>query len=371
MDLSNHRIVHVGEAVGIIAAQSIGEPGTQLTMRTFHTGGIATTGDITQGLPRAEELFEARKKLKDVSGIFSHVSGYVKQISQEENKTVKIYIEDDEGNLHDYTVPKKTQIRVREGQRIIAGTPLTTGTIRPRDLLEKVNTESSFQYLLREVKRVYAEQGVDIHDKHFEVIIKQMFNKVEVTDAGDTNILPGTLLSLEEAKKVNEDIRKENLKVDENRKKVVGKELAYSVLSIDEVGKEIAKAGEILTEAVVSDMVKAGVKAIVIKDGEKRDRYIINTKNEIQYKQKLLRITTASLESEGFLSAASFQQTPQILAEAAVEGRSDFLKGLKENVIIGQLIPSGTGLSVYNNIQIEEHPVAKISREEMKKEQQA
>jgi DNA-directed RNA polymerase subunit beta' len=161
------------------------------------------------------------------------------------------------------------------------------------------------------------------------------------------------------------------LKVDENRKKVVGKELAYSVLSIDEVGKEIAKAGEILTEAVVSDMVKAGVKAIVIKDGEKRDRYIINTKNEIQYKQKLLRITTASLESEGFLSAASFQQTPQILAEAAVEGRSDFLKGLKENVIIGQLIPSGTGLSVYNNIQIEEHPVAKISREEMKKEQQA
>jgi DNA-directed RNA polymerase subunit beta' len=248
---------------------------------------------------------------------------------------------------------------------------LTTGTIRPRDLLEKVNTESSFQYLLREVKRVYAEQGVDIHDKHFEVIIKQMFNKVEVTDAGDTNILPGTLLSLEEAKKVNEDIRKENLKVDENRKKVVGKELAYSVLSIDEVGKEIAKAGEILTEAVVSDMVKAGVKAVVIKDGEKRDRYIINTKNEIQYKQKLLRITTASLESEGFLSAASFQQTPQILAEAAVEGRSDFLKGLKENVIIGQLIPSGTGLSVYNNIQIEEHPVAKISREEMKKEQQA
>ncbi len=371
MDLSNHRIVHVGEAVGIIAAQSIGEPGTQLTMRTFHTGGIATTGDITQGLPRAEELFEARKKLKDVSGIFSHVSGYVKQISKEENKTVKIYVEDDEGNIHDYTVPKRTQIRVREGQRILAGTPLTTGTIRPRDLLEKVSTESSFQYLLREVKRVYAEQGVDIHDKHFEVIIKQMFNKVEVTDAGDTNILPGTLLSLEEAKRINEDIRKENSKIEENRKKIVGKELAYSVISPEEVDKEIAKAGEIITEELVSEMVKKGIKFVTIKDGERRDRYTINVKNEIQYKQKLLRITTASLESEGFLSAASFQQTPQILAEAAVEGRSDLLKGLKENVIIGQLIPSGTGLSVYNNIQIEEHPVAKASSEEMRREQQA
>ncbi|BBJ27720.1 DNA-directed RNA polymerase subunit beta' [Athalassotoga saccharophila] len=370
MDLSNHRIVHIGEAIGIIAAQSIGEPGTQLTMRTFHTGGIATTGDITQGLPRAEELFEARKKLKDVSGIFSHVSGYVKQIKQEENKTLKIYIEDDDGNLHDYTVPKKTQVRVREGQRVLAGTPLTTGTIRPRDLLEKVSTESSFQYLLREVKRVYAEQGVDIHDKHFEVIIKQMFNKVEVTDAGDTNILPGTLLSLEEAKRINEEIRKENSRVEENRSKIVGKELVYSVSSLDEKNEEIAKAGDILTEEMVAKMVDKGIKSVTVKIGDKKERYIINPKNEIQYKQKLLRITTASLESEGFLSAASFQQTPQILAEAAVEGRGDMLKGLKENVIIGQLIPSGTGLSVYNNLQIEEHAIAK-SKEEIKKEQQA
>lgn len=371
MDLSNHRIVHVGEAVGIIAAQSIGEPGTQLTMRTFHTGGIATTSDITQGLPRAEELFEARKKLKDVSGIFSYVSGYVKQISQEENKTLKIYIEDDDGIMHDYSVPKKTQVRVREGQRILAGTPLTTGTIRPRDLLEKVSTESAFQYLLREVKRVYAEQGVDIHDKHFEIIIKQMLSKVEVTDAGDTNILPGTLLSLEEAKRINEEIRKENLKVEENRKKVSGKALVYPIINSEEDDKEIAKAGEILDDEIISRMVKIGVKAVTITNGEKRDRYIINPKNEIQYKQKLLRITTASLESEGFLSAASFQQTPQILAEAAVEGKLDMLKGLKENVIIGQLIPSGTGLSVYNNIQIEEHPVARGMKEESRKEQQA
>ncbi len=370
MDLANHRIVHIGEAVGIIAAQSIGEPGTQLTMRTFHTGGIATTGDITQGLPRAEELFEARKKMKDVPGIFSYTSGYIKQISQEEGKMVKIYIESDDGKLYDYAVPKKTQIRVREGQRVFAGTPLTTGTIRPKDLLEKAGAESSFEYLLREVKRVYAEQGVDIHDKHFELIIKQMFNKVEITDGGDTNILPGTHLSSEEAKRINEEIRKENSKIEDNRKKIIGKELAYSVSAeIDGKDEEIAKAGDKLVEELVNKMVNLRVKAVYVKDGEKKERYSINPKKEIEYKKRLLRITTVSLESDGFLSAASFQQTPQILAEAAVEGRKDMLKGLKENVIIGQLIPSGTGLSVYNNIQIEEHATARISKEEAQKEQ--
>jgi DNA-directed RNA polymerase subunit beta' len=370
MDLSNHRIVHVGEAVGIIAAQSIGEPGTQLTMRTFHTGGIATTGDITQGLPRAEELFEARKKLKDVSGIFSQVSGYVKQISQDEGKIIKIYIEADDGKLYDYSAPKKTQIRVKEGQRVLAGTPLTTGTIRPKDLLEKAGEESSFGYLLREVKRVYAEQGVDIHDKHFEVIIKQMFNKVEIVDGGDTNILPGALLSTEEVKRINEEIRKENSKIDENRKKIVGKELLYSVVAeLDKNGEEIAKEGEKITEELVTKIINSGIKSVYVKDGDKKDRYSINPKEALQYRKKLLRITTASLESEGFLSAASFQQTPQILAGAAVEGKKDMLKGLKENVIIGQLIPSGTGLSVYNNIQIEEHLTSRLSKEEEQKEQ--
>ncbi len=363
MDLSNHRIVHVGEAVGVIAAQSIGEPGTQLTMRTFHTGGIATTGDITQGLPRAEELFEARKKLKEVTGIFSEVNGYVKQISTEDGKQ-KIYVEDDEGMLHDYTVPKKTQLKVREGQRILAGTPLTNGAIRPRDLLEKINSNTAFQYLLREVKRVYAEQGVDIHDKHMEIIIRQMFNKVEVTDGGDTDILPGTLLTIGEAKRINEEISRENAKIEESRAKVLGKELAYHVvIETDGKEEELAKAGEKITEALLEKMISMGVKGVYVKDGERQLRYDINPKKGLEYKQKLMRITNASLHREGFLSAASFQQTPQVLAEAAVEGRRDYLKGLKENVIIGQLIPSGTGISVYNNIQIESHAIPKEERE--------
>ncbi len=366
MDLSNHRIVHVGEAVGVVAAQSIGEPGTQLTMRTFHTGGIATTGDITQGLPRAEELFEARKKLKEVTGIFSEVSGRVKQINTEEGKQ-KIYIEDDEGMLYDYTVPKKTQIKVREGQRVLAGTPLTNGAIRPRDLLEKISSNMAFRYLLREVKRVYAEQGVDIHDKHMEIIIRQMFNKVEVTDGGDTDIFPGTLLTIGEAKRVNEGIYHENMKIEENRSKILGKEIAYHVVvEVDGKEEEIAKVGQKLDEELLDKMIAIGVKGVYIKEGDRQSRYDINPKKGLEYKQKLLRITKASLHREGFLSAASFQQTPQVLAEAAVEGRHDYLKGLKENVIIGQLIPSGTGISVYNNIQIESHASLKEETGEKK-----
>ncbi len=364
MDLSNHKIVHIGEAVGIIAAQSIGEPGTQLTMRTFHTGGIATTGDITQGLPRAEELFEARKKLKEVAGIFSEVSGHIRQIDVEDGKQ-KIYIEDDDGKIHDYVVPKKTQLKVKVGQRVLPGTPLTSGAIRPRALLESIDADTAFRYLLREVKRVYAEQGVDIHDKHMEIIIRQMFNKVEVTDGGDTDILPGTLLTIGEVRRINEEIRHDNAKIEENRAKVLGKELAYRVvMEMDGKEEEIAKAGQKIDEAILEKCVEMGVKSVYVRDGDRQVRYYINPKKELEYDQKLLRITNASLQKEGFLSAASFQQTPQVLAEAAVEGRSDYLKGLKENVIIGQLIPAGTGLSVYDGIQIETHVTSEEEREE-------
>lgn len=366
MDLSNHRIVHIGEAVGIVAAQSIGEPGTQLTMRTFHTGGISTTGDITQGLPRAEELFEARKKLKEVTGIFNEVSGYIRQINTVEKKQ-KIYLEDDEGILHDYTVPQKTQVKVRLGQRVLPGTPLTSGAIRPRSLLENIDAATAFRYLLREIKRVYAEQGVDIHDKHIEIIIRQMFNKVEVVDGGDTDILPGTLLTIGEARRINEEIRHDNAKIEEARSKVIGKELVYHVITeIDGKEEEIAKAGQKMDEKTLEKCVKMGIKSVYVRDGERQVRCYINPKKELEYDQKLLRITKASLQKEGFLSAASFQQTPQVLAEAAVEGRSDYLKGLKENVIIGQLIPAGTGLSVYNGIQIETHI---SSKEETSKKQ--
>ena len=176
--------------------------------------------------------------------------------------------------------------------------------------------------------------------------------------------MPGTLLTIGEAKRINEEIYKENAKIEESRAKVLGKELAYHVIvEADGKEEEIAKAGEKITEALLEKMISLGVKGVYVKDGERQLRYDINPKKGLEYKQKLMRITNASLHREGFLSAASFQQTPQVLAEAAVEGRRDLLKGLKENVIIGQLIPSGTGISVYNNIQIESHVTPKVERE--------
>lgn len=223
MDLSNHEIVNVGEAVGIVAAQSIGEPGTQLTMRTFHTGGIATGADITRGLPRAEELFEARKKLKDPEALFAEEEGIVKDIATDEKGRKKIYIETLEGKIKEHDLSTVIKPRVEVGDKVLKGESLTTGTIRPRKLMEKLGVIPTAMYLLMETKRVYAEQGVEIHDKHFELIIRQMLSMVEVVDPGSTDYLPGDLLSLQDVKKINREILEDNKKVEENREYVIGR----------------------------------------------------------------------------------------------------------------------------------------------------
>lgn len=355
MDLSNHKIVNVGEAVGIIAAQSIGEPGTQLTMRTFHTGGIATAADITQGLPRAEELFEARKTLKEREAIFSEVEGFVEDIVEGEKDTRKILIRKIDGSIEEVVVPADSKPKVEIGQKVLPGDMLTTGALKPRRLMEKVGVMSAALYLLQEIKRVYAEQGVDIHDKHFEIIIKQMLSKVEVIDPGDSDYLPGDLVSYHEVKKHNKEILEANSKVDENRALVIGKYLAHRVIAqTDEGVKEIAAEGQLITEDLLEEISSHGVKELVVEiDGEPKSIQIL-PKDPIRFKRRLLRITKASLEREGWLSAASFQQTPQVLTEAAVEGSVDKLIGLKENVIVGQRIPAGTGVDIYSDIQIEE-----------------
>ncbi|MBT1248116.1 DNA-directed RNA polymerase subunit beta' [Thermosipho sp. 1244] len=359
MDLSNHKIIEVGESVGVVAAQSIGEPGTQLTMRTFHTGGIATTADITQGLPRAEELFEARKKLKEPEGVFSKVKGYVKDIVEDETGKKKIYLEDEAGDIHEYEIPTKVKVAVNKGQKVLPGQSLSTGAIRPRKILETLDVDATALYLLKEIKKVYVEQGVDIHDKHFEIIIKQMLDKVEVVDPGDTDYLPGDLLRLQTVKRINRELLEGNTHVETNRKRVIGKILHQHLIGEDENGQivEIAPEGAEVTEEILEKAIKLGIKEIIVQNGEGEViNYQILPKEPIKYKRKLLRITKASLERVGWLSAASFQQTPQVLTEAAIEGSEDLLLGLKENVIVGQLIPAGTGLDMFANIQIEETP---------------
>ncbi len=359
MDLSSHRAVNVGEAVGIIAAQSIGEPGTQLTMRTFHTGGIATAADITQGLPRAEELFEARKKLKEPEASFSLVAGIVKDIKEVEGKKKKIYIEDFSGQIHEYDVPEKTKEKVKPGDKVLPGTQLTTGSIRLRKLMDTLGVEATAMYLLRETQKVYVEQGVEIHNKHFEVIIRQMLGKVEVVDPGDTDFLPGQLLSLTEAEKINKSIIEANAEVHNNRKLVVGKVLAKKIVAkVGETVEDIAPEGVEVTDELLEKALKFGVKELSVYEKGRVEVYQILPKEPMIYRRRVLRITKASLEQKGWLSAASFQQTPQVLTEASIEGRIDYLEGLKENVIVGQLIPAGTGLEIFANIQIEETPRA-------------
>lgn len=358
MDLSNHKVVNVGEAVGIIAAQSIGEPGTQLTMRTFHTGGIATAADITQGLPRAEELFEARKKLKEPEGVFSTVAGFVKDIKEVDGKK-KIYIEDLAGEIHEYEVPEKVKENVTKGQKVLPGQMLTTGAVKLRKLMDALGVEVTAMYLLRETQKVYVEQGVEIHNKHFEIIIRQMLGRVEVIDPGDTDFLPGELLPLAEAMRINSEILKSNARVQSNRNAVVGKILAKKVVAkVNDEIVQIAPEGAEVTEELVEKSVNAGIKEIVVLEDGRPTVYQIAPKEPMKYRRRLLRVTKASLEQEGWLSAASFQQTPQVLTEAAIEGRVDYLHGLKENVIVGQLIPAGTGLEIFANIQIEETPRA-------------
>ncbi|MDS1030411.1 DNA-directed RNA polymerase subunit beta' [Bacillota bacterium LX-D] len=279
-NLATGSLVEIGEAVGIIAAQSIGEPGTQLTMRTFHTGGVAGD-DITQGLPRVEELFEARKPKGQA--IIAEVSGKV-EITENKGRR-EVVITTNDGERFDYQIPYGSRIKVEEGSIVEAGDELTEGSVNPHDLLKVKGVRGVQVYLLREVQRVYRLQGVDINDKHIEVMVRQMLRKVKVEDPGDTMLLSGGLIDMFEFEEENE--------------------------------KAIAAGGEPAVGKPV-----------------------------------LLGITKASLATDSFLSAASFQETTRVLTEAAIKGKLDPLIGLKENVIIGKLIPAGTGMSRYRNIRV-------------------
>ena len=282
-NMATGRPVGIGEAVGVIAAQSIGEPGTQLTMRTFHTGGVAAAADITQGLPRVEELFEVRKP-KGLA-IIAEISGTVD--IRETAKKREIVITDDDGNSEAYTVVYGARVKVKPGDRVEIGDELTQGSVYPQDLLRVKGVMGVQEYIVKEVQRVYRLQGVDIDDKHIEVIVKQMMSKVRVDEAGDTSLLPGSMVSKKEFEHANEKAKAEGLK----------------------------EATAIPT---------------------------------------LLGITKASLATDSFLSAASFQETTRVLTDAAIEGKQDYLKGLKENIIIGQLIPAGTGVRQNGTVYWEE-----------------
>ncbi|MBQ5683146.1 MAG: DNA-directed RNA polymerase subunit beta', partial [Peptococcaceae bacterium] len=272
--------VDIGEAVGIIAAQSIGEPGTQLTMRTFHTGGVAGD-DITQGLPRVEELFEARKPKGQA--IIAEADGVV-HVQDIKNRK-EITITEGDGEARVYPVPYGARMKVNSGDIVVAGQELTEGSINPHDLLRVKGPLGVQMYLLREVQKVYRLQGVDINDKHIEVMVRQMLRKVKVEDAGDTNLLPGGQVDVFEFEHENERVRAEG-----------GQEA---------IGKTV-----------------------------------------------LMGITKASLATDSFMSAASFQETTRVLTDAAIKGKVDPLLGLKENVILGKLIPAGTGMSRYRGIKI-------------------
>ncbi len=291
-NMTNGKLVDVGEAVGIIAAQSIGEPGTQLTMRTFHTGGVATGEDITQGLPRVEELFEARKPKREAT--LADISGTVRIVT-DAKKRRKLVIQSDmsadgEPNAmetKEYPINYGSKLRVEDGDHVSAGDELIEGSINPHDLLRILGVKAVQDYLVKEVQAVYRRQGVEIADKHIEVIVRQMLRKVKIEEANETDLLPGTLIDI--------------FKFDQVNRKAV------------EEGKRPATA-----------------------------------------KRTLLGITKAALATDSFLSAASFQETTRVLTEAAIKGKVDPLLGLKENVIIGKQIPAGTGLKRYTNVEIHE-----------------
>ncbi|MDI6602245.1 MAG: DNA-directed RNA polymerase subunit beta' [Thermoanaerobacteraceae bacterium] len=290
-NLATGDMVNIGEAVGIIAAQSIGEPGTQLTMRTFHTGGIAGA-DITQGLPRVEELFEARKPkglavITDINGVVS--------ISENRKKREVTVTNNETGEAKTYQIPYGARLKVTDGQYIEAGDEITEGSVYPQDLLKIKGIEAVQNYLLQEVQRVYRLQGVEINDKHVEVIIRQMMRKVKVDDSGDTDMLPGDLVD---------------------------------IFIFEEENQRTIEAGG----------------------------------RPATGKRSLMGITKAALSTDSFLSAASFQETTRVLTDAAIKGKSDPLLGLKENVIIGKLVPAGTGMSRYKNIVVK--PVEEIVKEE-------
>jgi DNA-directed RNA polymerase subunit beta' len=295
MSLATGSMCELGDAVGIVAAQSIGEPGTQLTMRTFHTGGVAGA-DITHGLPRVVELFEARKpkglaKMAEVGGKVS---------IKDDEKSRKVTIVDSKGEEHAYTFPRRTHLYVTDGEKLEAGKQLNEGSIYPAELLEIRGRDHTERYLVQEVQEVYKSQGVDINDKHIELIVRQMLKRVRIERKGETEFLPGSLVDRHALKRVNDRIKKE--------------------------GKgEQATAEEII-----------------------------------------LGITKASLATDSFLSAASFQETTKVLTDASLEGKVDRLLGLKENVIIGKLIPAATGLKHYRTLEIEPtEPVTRPTPEEI------
>ena len=283
-NLATGEMVNIGEAVGIIAAQSIGEPGTQLTMRTFHAGGVAGGADVTQGLPRVEELFEARRP-KGIA-IISEIDGKA-TVNTSNNRKREITITNDEiGESKTYMIPYDSSIKVADGEMVEKGQPLTHGSIYPNDILRINGAQAVQDYITREVQKTYRMQGVDINDKHVEIITRQMLRKVRVEDAGDTDLLIGSLVDIFE-------LEEANAKLDEN-----------------------------------------------------------GGGNHATYTDVLLGITKASLATDSFLSAASFQETTKVLTDAAIKGKVDPLLGLKENVIIGKLIPAGTGMSMYKNVNI-------------------
>ncbi|MDV5974022.1 DNA-directed RNA polymerase subunit beta', partial [Streptococcus canis] len=282
INLATGDAVEVGEAVGTIAAQSIGEPGTQLTMRTFHTGGVASNTDITQGLPRIQEIFEARNPKGEA--VITEVKGNVVEIEEDAStRTKKVYVQGQTG-MGEYVVPFTARMKVEVGDEVNRGAALTEGSIQPKRLLEVRDTLSVETYLLAEVQKVYRSQGVEIGDKHVEVMVRQMLRKVRVMDPGDTDLLPGTLLDIADFTDANKEI-------------------------------------------VISGGIPATSRPV------------------------LMGITKASLETNSFLSAASFQETTRVLTDAAIRGKKDHLLGLKENVIIGKIIPAGTGMARYRNIE--------------------
>ena len=294
VDLATGRLVGIGEAVGIIAAQSIGEPGTQLTMRTFHTGGITSTEDITQGLPRVEELFEARKPKPQHLAILTEIEGTVEIDDSKKNRYAVVTGKDKDGEaaVKSYLIPYGVSLKVSEGSEVKIGDMITEGLANPHDILAIKGKLAVQDYLIEEVQRVYRMQGVDINDKHIETIVRQMMRKVRILDSGSTKLLPGMLVDRGDFEKTNEDILKR------------------------------IEGGEEGLEPAIAESV-------------------------------LLGITKASLATESFLSAAAFQETTSVLTDAAIKGRVDPLLGLKENVIIGKLIPAGTGMEQYSDANYE------------------
>ena len=280
--MATGQAVQVGEAIGIIAAQSIGEPGTQLTMRTFHTGGVAGN-DITQGLPRVEEIFEARKP-KGLAIITEF--GGIATIKDTKKKREVIVTNPENGDTKTYLIPYGSRIKIMDGAVLEAGDELTEGSVNPHDILKIKGVRAVQDYMLREVQRVYRLQGVEINDKHIEVIVRQMLQKIRVEENGDSDLLPGSMVDALDFLELNE--------------------------KLEEEGKEQAVGSQVL-----------------------------------------LGITKASLATNSFLSAASFQETTKVLTEAAIKGKIDPLIGMKENVIIGKLIPAGTGMKRYRNIKLD------------------